>query len=211
MAVDPTLVLPEPPPPYPVRLFVMHPSRQSKLLNFPVFGWVVRFLLAIPHYLMLYLLMVLGAVSWWMCCWGIFFTGRYPRGLFKLNAGVLRWYMNYYCYMFSLFDEFPPLDLDQRPSRELILEVDYPQTSSRWLNLPFLPLKFVLVIPSAFILYALSSAAFVCVLVGQFAVLFSGTFPVGLHRFIVGTQRWTARMYGYLLGLTDQYPPFSMA
>jgi hypothetical protein len=211
MAVDPTLVLPEPSPDYPVRLFVMHPSRQSKLLNLPFLGWAVRFVLAIPSYIMVMLLQVVGAVAWWMAMWGIFFTGRYPRGLFKLNAGILRWYMGYYCYMFSLYDEYPPLDLDQRPNRELILEVDYPQRSSRWLNLPFLPLKFVLVVPSAFILYALASAAFVCVLVAQFAILFTGTFPVGLHRFIVGTQRWSARMYGYLLGLTDQYPPFSLA
>jgi hypothetical protein len=211
MAADPTLVMPEAPPPYAVRLYVMRPNSQSKLLNIPALSWVFRFILALPSYLMLYLLMFVGAVSWWMCCWGIMFTGRYPRGLFKLNVSVLRWYMNYYCYMFSLYDEFPPLDLDQRPNRELILEADYPPTSNRWLNLPFFPLKFLLIIPSAFILYALASAAFVCVLVGQFAILFSGSFPVGLHRFVVGSQRWSARMYGYLLGITDQYPPFSMA
>jgi hypothetical protein len=67
------------------------------------------------------------------------------------------------------------------------------------------------VIPSALILYALASAAFVCVLIGQFAILFTGSFPVGLHRFVVGVQRWSARMYGYTFGFTDQYPPFSMA
>jgi hypothetical protein len=211
LAVDPTLVLPEAPPPYPVRLYVMRPGGQSKLLNLPFFSWIFRFVLTFPHYILITMLQILGIVAWWMCTWGILFTGRYPRGLFKLNVGVLRWYMNYYCYMFSLFDEFPPLDLDQRPNRELILEVDYPRTSSRWLNLPFLPLKFLLVIPSALIVYALASAAFVCVLIGQFGILFNGSFPVGLHRFVVGTQRWTARMYGYIFGFTDEYPPFSMA
>jgi len=211
MAVDPTLVLPDASPPYPVRLFVMRPNGQSKLLNFPAFGWIARFILTLPHYIMVNLLQFVGIVAWWMSTWGILFTGRYPRGLFRLNVGVLRWYMGYYSYLFSLYDEFPPLDLDQRPNRELILEVDYPPTSSRWLNLPFLPLKFLLVIPSALILYALASAAFVCVLIGQFAILFTGSFPVGLHRFVVGVQRWSARMYGYIFGFTDQYPPFSMA
>ena len=211
MAVDPTLVPPEQPPPYPVRLYIMRPGQQSKLLNFPAFGWIARFILSAPHYVMVNMLQLVGIVAWWMAAWGILFTGRYPRGLFRFNAGVLRWYMGYYSYLFSLFDEFPPMDMEQRPGRELILEVDYPPASSRWLNLPFLPLKFILVIPSAFILYALASAAFVCVLIGQFAILFTGSFPVGLHRFIVGVQRWSARMYGYLFGLTDQYPPFSMA
>lgn len=211
MAADPTLIAPDASPSYPVRLYVMRPNSQSKLLNFPALSWLARLVLGFPHLLILYALQLLGFISWWMASWGILFTGRYPRGLFKINAGVLRWYMGYYCYMFSLYDEFPPLNLDQRPNRELILETDYPAKSSRWLNLPFLPLKFILIIPSAFILYALASAAFVCVLIGQFGILFSGSFPVGLHRFVVGSQRWTARMYGYMLGLTDQYPPFSMA
>ena len=80
---------------------------------------------------MVNLLQFVGIIAWWMSTWAILFTGRYPRGLFKLNVGVLRWYMGYYTYLFSLYDEFPPLDLDQRPNRELILEVDYPRTSSR--------------------------------------------------------------------------------
>ena len=53
MAVDPTLVMPEAPPPYAVRLFVMRPNTQSKLLNLPLLGWVVRFVLAFPHYIMI--------------------------------------------------------------------------------------------------------------------------------------------------------------
>ena len=211
MAANPTLVTPEPSPPYPVRLYIMRPTTQSKLLNFPAFGWLFRYVLLIPHLLMLYALQVTGLLAWWLATWGILFTGRYPRGLFRLNVGVMRWYMGVYSYLFSLFDEFPPMDLDQRPERELILEVDYTATSSRWLNLPFFPLKLILVVPHLIIVYALASAAFVCALIGQFAILFTGSFPVGLHRFIVGVQRWSARMYGYLLGFTDEYPPFSMA
>jgi hypothetical protein len=118
--------------------------------------------------------------------------------------------MGVYCYLFSLYDEFPPMDMEQRPDRELILEVDYPGRWNRWLNLPFFPLKLILVIPHALVLYALASAAFVITLIGQFAILFSGSFPVGLHRFVAGVQRWNARMYGYIF-LVDEYPPFSMS
>jgi hypothetical protein len=188
----------------------MRPNAQSKLLNFPVLGWLVRYVLLIPHLIMLYALQLAGIIAWLLSLWAILFTGRHPRGLFKLNVGVLRWYMGVYSYLFSLFDEFPPLDLDQRVDRELILEVDYPPTLNRWLNLPFFPVKILLIIPHALIIYALASAAFVCALIGQFAILFSGSFPVGLHRFIVGTQRWSARMYAYIFSLTDEYPPFSL-
>ena len=210
MAVAPPYVMPEPSPPYPVRLYIMRPNAQSKLLNFPVLGWGVRYVLLIPHLIMLYALQLMGLIAWFMSLWAILFTGRHPRGLFKINAGVLRWYMGVYSYLFSLFDEFPPMDLDQRVDRELILEVDSPPELNRWLNLPFFPVKLLLVIPHLLIIYALASAAFVCALIGQFGILFSGSFPVGLHRFIVGTQRWSARMYAYIFSLTDEYPPFSL-
>jgi hypothetical protein len=211
LAFDPNLVIPDPAPPYPIRMYVMRPLQQSKLLNFPVLGWIIRTVLLLPHLLLLYAVQALGLLAWWMALWGILFTGRFPRGLFRIGAGTLRWTMGVYCYQFSLYDEWPPMDLDQRPDREVIVEVDYPARLNRWLNLPFLPLKFILAIPHLLVLYALASVAFVMVLIGQFAVLFSGQFPVGLHRFVVGTQRWSARVYGYLFSLTDEYPPFSLS
>jgi hypothetical protein len=211
MAYDPNIVLPDPSPPYPIRLYVMRPDTQSKLLNFPVLGWLIRTVLLVPHLLLMYAVQLLGLLAWWIALWGILFKGRFPRGLYRIGAGTLRWYMAIYCYQFSLYDEWPPMDFEQRPDRELILEVDMPERYNRWLNLPFLPLKFVLAIPHLLILYALVSAAFVVGLIGQFAILFSGSFPVGLHRFVVGVQRWNARMYGYLFSLTDEYPPFSLS
>jgi hypothetical protein len=211
MAVDPSFVPPDPSPPYPIRLFIMRPNRQSKLLNFPALGWLFRYVLLVPHIVMLYALQLTGFLTWWLATWGILFTGRHPRGLFRLNVGIMRWHLGVYSYLLLLFDEYPPMDLEQRPDRELILEADYPGTTSRWLNLPFFPVKLLLAVPHILIIYALASAAVVCALIGQFAILFTGSFPAGLHRFIVGVQRWSTRVYGYILAFTDDYPPFSMS
>jgi hypothetical protein len=76
MAVDPTLVMPEAPPPYAVRLFVMRPNAQSKLLNLPFFGWVVRFVLSFPHNNMIKFLHVQRVVARWMSAWAILLNGR---------------------------------------------------------------------------------------------------------------------------------------
>ena len=54
-----------------------------------------------------------------------------------------------------------------------------------------------------------SFAAFVVVFIAQFAILFSGSFPEGMHTFVVGVGRWSTRVNAYLYALTDKYPPFS--
>lgn len=48
------------------------------------------------------------------------------------------------------------------------------------------------------------------VIVAGVAVLFTGTYPEGIYKFVVGVQRWTMRATLYALFMTDAYPPFSL-
>jgi hypothetical protein len=59
------------------------------------------------------------------------------------------------------------------------------------------------------IVYFLALAEFIVVFIAQFAILFSGSFPEGLHGFAVGVNRWSTRLSAYMFGLADRYPPFS--
>jgi hypothetical protein len=126
-------------------------------------------------------------------------------------AGTLRWSLNVNAYASNLFDDYPPMDMDQRPDRPLQLSIEFPQNPSRWMNLPFFPIKLILVIPNLIVLYVLAIIAIVLVFIAQIAILFSGSFPAGLHAFVVGVTRWSARVAAYLAGFTDKYPPFSMS
>lgn len=75
----------------------------------------------------------------------------------------------------------------------------------------FLPLvKWLLLLPHWFALFFVLIGAFFALVAAWFAVLFTGRFPQGIHRFLTGTWRWTARVTAYGLLMTDSYPPFSL-
>ena len=73
---------------------------------------LVKWLLAIPHYVVL-LFLTVGAVFAVIAAWfAILFTGRYPRGLFGYVEGVMRWHNRVVGYAFALVtDRYPPFRL----------------------------------------------------------------------------------------------------
>jgi hypothetical protein len=92
-----------------VHLEVNYPNAQKDLNR-----WLplVKWLLAIPHYIVLIVLM-LGAIGAAIIAWfAILFTGQYPRGLFDYVVGVGRWALRVNAYAFLLVtDAYPPFSL----------------------------------------------------------------------------------------------------
>src|ERR1700747_2712003 len=84
--------------------------------------WLVKWLLAIPHYIVLFFLWIAFAAVTIIAFFAILFTGRYPRGLFGFHLGVLRWssLVGYSPYSARGTDRSPPFSLDENP--------DYPAT-----------------------------------------------------------------------------------
>jgi hypothetical protein len=165
----------------------------------------VKWLLVIPHLVILYFLQLAFGVVTFIAFFAILFTTRYPEGLFKFAVGVRRWSFNISAYIFLLRDEYPPFSFDagQYPA---VYDVNYPQQLNR-----FLPLvKWLLVIPHAIIVAFLGLAAVLVTFVAFFAILFTGKYPQGMFDFVVGTLRWNERMNAYTYLFTDAYPPFSM-
>jgi hypothetical protein len=93
-----------------VRLDFPYPDAQAGLNR-----WLplVKWLLAIPHFIVLAFLW-LAAIVCVICAWfAILFTGRYPRGLFDFVLGVMRWGNRVIAYAFALVtDEYPPFRLN---------------------------------------------------------------------------------------------------
>jgi hypothetical protein len=73
---------------------------------------LVKWLLVIPHYFVLVFLSIGSFFAMILAWFAILITGRYPRGLFKFNVGVYRWWLRVQAYAFLLVtDRYPPFSL----------------------------------------------------------------------------------------------------
>jgi len=212
-------------PAFPVRLEGRLDPQLSRWL------WLVKWLLAIPHFVVLFFLWIAFVVLTIVAFFAILFTGRYPRGIFDFNVGVLRWTwrVSYYSYGALGTDRYPPFTLDEQPDYPATLAVAYPERLSRGLVL----VKWWLLAIPQYILVGIfvggaGSAAGeaqdqggwngwygggligVLVLFAAIALLVTTRYPRGIFDLVLGLDRWVARVAAYAFLMTDVYPPFRL-
>ena len=175
--------------------------------------WLVKVFLVIPHLIIIPFLWLALFILTVAALFGILFTGRYPRGIFDFNVGILRWTWRVGFYFFKAFgtDRYPPFSL-KSGDYPATLEVQYPEQLSRSLMV-FKPL---LAIPHIVILSFFHGGNYaglnlIVALFGGVALLFSGRYPRDLFEFDVAMNRWFFRVAAYALLMRDEYPPFRLS
>jgi hypothetical protein len=192
--------------------------------------WLVKWLLGIPHFIVLFFLFVAFAVVTVVAFFAILFTGRYPRGLFDFNLGVLRWSwrVGFYAYEALGTDRYPPFTLGPVPDYPATLEIAYPEQLSRGL---VLVKWWLLAIPHYILLGVFAGGPWwpwggdwgdeggwdggpglivVLALFAGVALLFTTRYPRGIFDLVVGLNRWVFRVVAYAALMTDVYPPFRL-
>ncbi len=193
--------------------------------------WLVKWLLALPHFIVLAFLWLAVLALSVVAFFAILFTGRYPRGIFDFNVGVLRWgwRVAFYSYGALGTDRYPPFSLHDDPEYPARLEVDYPEQLSRGLVL----VKWWLLAIPQYLLVSIFVSGLVftapnldgvtsdpaawgvglislLVAIAGFALLFTGRYPRSIFDLVVGLNRWVFRVVAYAGLMTDEYPPFRL-
>ncbi len=199
--------------------------------------WLVKWLLAIPHYVVLVFLWIAFCVLTIVAFFAILFTGRYPRSIFDFNVGVVRWTWRVAFYAYSALgtDRYPPFTLGEAdyPAR---IEIPYPERLSRGLVLVkwwLLAIPQYLVVgifvgggwytwswwdrwdgwgAPTVIVIGLPQPGLIGLLVFFAAVtlLFAGRYPRDMFELVIGLNRWVFRVLAYVVLMRDEYPPFRL-
>ena len=215
MLFEPTSVAP-----FSIRLEADYPERLSRLST------LFRIVLAVP--LLIFVALVTGGGFWTdlrdqqvvergaqvsvgalgsllAAYWIAVFLRRRPvRWLFDVIVAIQRFALRAASYFLLLTDRYPPFEGDW----QVRFEVERPEALSRWRLVIW---KSITVIPHAIVLAFLFVAVVVVVVIAWFGVLFTGRYPEGLHGFVTGWLRWSARAWSYWASLTDEFPSFSLS
>jgi uncharacterized protein DUF4389 len=212
--------------PYPVRVDASPEPSASRGL------WLVKWLLLIPHFVVLFFLWGAFLAVSVVAFFAILITGRYPRPLFNFNVGVLRWSwrVDYYGYGALGTDRYPPFTLAEVPDYPAHLSVPYPERLSRGMVLVkwwllALPHYIVLSILVGGGIWASSRTTTdggwnggwsagglvgLLVLIAAIVLLFTARYPKPLYDLVLGINRWSLRVAAYAALMTDVYPPFRL-
>ncbi len=192
---------------YPVQMGTPRPPASSRFWAIPIIGLFVKAIILIPHFIVLYVLNFVVGIANLIIWIFVLATGRYPDWAYGLMAGYVRWTMRVYLFLLGISDAYPAFSFDA-PGDMVIVA---PPESSRFFAIPIVGavVRVCLLIPHLIVLYALAIAVEFCQLVIWIPVLFGGQYPAWAYTLVGGTTLWSTRIFAYLFGLTDKYPPFS--
>jgi hypothetical protein len=190
----PAPVLSSPPP---ILVAAAEPAPQRRVTVF------FRFILAIPHFFVLYWLYFAAGFVLFVGWWGALFTGRLPQFAVTYMSGLLRWATRVNAYYYLLTDVYPPFTFDDDPSYPVRVAIPEPQRLNRFAVF----FRYILVLPAALVAgIAVWGASTLMAFIAWLITLVAGQLPPSLYLAYLAVIRFQTRCSGYLWMLTEAYP-----
>jgi hypothetical protein len=185
---------------YPVRYEADYQEPQDRLKTF------FRLILAIPWYIVQQVYLLAAQIVAILAWFAIIFTGRYPEGLYKFNAGVLRFNGRFSGFILLQTDQWPSFGFEDDVSYPVRDEVDPPlPKNNRWKT----AFRLILGFPVYFMIYLIVSIAWLAAATAWFHIVFMGRTSGGIHNALTTGISYQQRALAYFLLLTETIPPVS--
>jgi len=183
---------------YPVSYEADYRPEQNRATTF------FRFILAIPWFIVAYVYEIAAFFTLIFAWVAIVITGRYPEGLYKLNAGFVRYYVRTFAWIYLQTDEWPPFGISDDPNYPLRVVVAPRAERQSRLTAFF---RLILAIPMLIVAYAVQYMHLMAGVVAWLTIVFRGYLPEGVNGAMTYCNAYYTRVYGYMAYLTDVYPP----
>ncbi len=189
-------------PAFPFSVEVDDPQPQSRLTVF------FRGLMAIPHVIVIYFILLAVSIVSLIAWFAILFTGKYPAGLLQFSTNAMHWSTRLSGYMLLLTGTYPPFAMGADANYPVRFAGEGEVEGRNRLTVFF---RYFMIIPHIIALAVLVIVLYVVYALSWIIALITGSVPAGMHNFMAGLLRWSTRVNAYYYLLTDKYPPFSLS
>lgn len=186
---------------YPVSYEADFNARPDRVTTF------FRIILAIPWLIVAYVYLILSAFTHFFAWVAVVILGRYPEWLYNFNAGVVRYLIRTYAWMYLQTDAWPPFGIADDPGYPVRVNIAPRAERQSRLKAFF---RIILILPMLIVSYAVTYIHLLVGVVAWLTIVFRGYLPEELNTTMTFCNSFYARVYGYYALLTDDYPPIGI-
>jgi len=208
---QPPPAFPLAPDAYPVNVSYDRGAAINRLWGIPLIGQMVRWILLIPHFIVMILLAIVAAIQLLVAWIPVLILGRFPGWGYRWIGGLLAYSQRVQAYSMLMTSTYPPFALE---SEDYPITVRYDEgvRINRLWGIPIIGhiVRFIVLIPHFILIWLLAIIAGFVMLFVWAPVLIFGRQADLVYTLVGGLYRWQLRTVAYLFMMVDRYPPFSL-
>jgi hypothetical protein len=196
---------------YPVNVSYDRAAPINRLWGLLWIGQFVRWVLLIPHFLVLFLVMIVAALMLLVTWIPVLILGRFPGWGYRWIGGLMAWSTRVSAYYWLMTNTYPPFSLEGE-DHPVSVRFDEGVRINRIWGLPLIGIlfRFIILIPHYIVLGLLYILVGILVIFAWVPVLILGRQADLIYTIVGGFWRWMFRVIAYQLLMVDRYPPFSL-